>query len=123
MGFKRTYSIMGKEVENYDSNSLSGYSPTHYNFYKDNKYCFWGLVERNKPPVMFLGRKKIMVVGGGLKTLEDGYRSIFSIWGEHKYPLIFEVFCSEGLLFNVDYSYDKTPDISIKKNYNKNENN
>lgn len=106
-GFKRFYSDnSGKEtveVENYDSVRLSSYDRICYEFKKDDKYCWWGLREYMKPPVMFLGANKLFIMQPPeySRTKEDGYRILFSKWKEDKFEEIYDVFVSENKIFKV----------------------
>lgn len=114
-GFKRTKTEwVGKQpfyVEDYQSNYISTYGPLHYNFHKGDKYCYWGLAERNKPPVMCLGSDKMIINGG--RTYEDGYRILFSKFGEDKYDDIYDVFISKDKIFFINCSDEKDIKISV----------
>jgi len=104
-GFKRTYhTSWGEKKEDYESVYLSSYNPLFYEFEKDEMYCWWGLSEKDKPPVMFLGHKKMIVYysDGDKRTIEDGYRILFSKWKEDMYDTIYNVFCFDNKYFIVD---------------------
>lgn len=105
-GFKRTCKEhCGKnEKEDYESIFLSSYNPLQYNFKKEDKYCYWGLCEHNKPPVMFLGNSKMFIIQkkDNYRTNEDGYRILFSQWHEDKFDEIYEVFTSEKKYFKIN---------------------
>jgi len=117
-GFKRTCleHCGKKEIEDYESIFLSSYNPIDYVFRKDNKECSWGLSEHGKPPVMYLGVDKMRVINSiNLKTFEDGYRILFSKWGEDKYDLIYDVFISDNKYFTVDCKDDNNIIITINE--------
>jgi hypothetical protein len=116
-----------EEVENYDSVFLSTYCPLIYTFKKGNKQCWWGLSECDKPPVMFLGYDKINLLQLSSKeaaqnnikwfkerTVEDGYRIILQQIKD--YDLIYDVFMSDDLIFNV-YCTVENPFVIITSNY------
>ena len=119
-GFKRTCTEhCGKnEIEDYINTFLSSYNPLHYNFKKDDKYCYWGLCEHGKSPVMFLGNNKIMILQNqeNIRTNEDGYRIIFSKWNEDKFDDIYDVFVSKGKYFKIDCRNEKNITIEILNN-------
>lgn len=116
-GFKRTCTenCGKKEIENYTSTFLSAYNPLHYEFRKDNKYCYWGLCEYQKSPVMFLGNDKIRIAQNeeNIRTNEDGYRIIFSKWHEDKFDEIYDVFISYNKYFKIDCRDEKNITIEI----------
>lgn len=118
-GFKRTCKehCGNLEKEDYTNKFLSTYSPLQYDFKKDDKYCYWGLCECNKPPVMFLGSSIMSVVQNenSFRTKEDGYRTLFSQWHEDRYDEIYDVFMSEKKLFVVNCEDEKNILISIMK--------
>jgi len=114
-GFKRTVTkYVGKtpyEEENYKDVFLSSYGPLEYHFRKDDLYCYWGLCEADKPPVMNLGLNKIIVIESrtekvliNARTPEDGYRILFSKWGKEKFEQIYEVFSSPNQRFFVEWT-------------------
>ena len=82
-------------------------------FLKIYKTCFWGLIEYGKPPVMFLGVDKMKVVSDSKKTLEDGYRILFS--KEKDLDKIYNVFISNNLYFEI-VDLNNTLTINIKSN-------
>lgn len=94
---------------------LSTYNPLHYNFKKDDKYCYWGLCEHKKPPVMFLGNNKILIVQNkeNYRTNEDGYRILFSQWHEEKFDEIYDVFMSDKKYFKINVEDEKNISIEI----------
>ena len=114
-GFKRTCIKASDKVEteDYESLFLSSYNPLHYNFYKDEVYCFWGLVEKDKPAVMYLGANKIRVVqnNSNHRTKEDAYRILFSKWKEEMFDIIYDVLISKDKRIVVDCY--KEDDIKI----------
>jgi hypothetical protein len=116
-GFKRTCTEhCGKnEKEDYVSTFLSSYNPLHYNFKKDNKYCYWGLCEHKKPPVMFLGNSKMSIIQNkeNYRTNEDGYRILFSQWHEEKFDKIYEVFMSDKKYFKINCEDENNISIQI----------
>lgn len=115
-GFKRTcIEHCGKnEKEDYESTFLSTYNPFYYKLSKDDKCCYWGLSEYKKPPVMFLGNKKMVIVQNkqNYRTNEDGYRILFSQWLEDKFDEIYEVFMSKKKYFKINVEDENN--ISIK---------
>lgn len=121
-GFTRTCiePAGSKEVENYNSASLSAANPLQYEFRKDRHYCFWGLVEAGKPPVMHLGASKILVLFGpnDYKTNEDGYRILFSKWKEDRFDEIYDVLVSDNKFFEVDCRNQNDIKIEIKLHEN-----
>ena len=116
-GFKRTCTEhCGKdEVEDYSSIFLSTYNPLYYNFKKDDKYCYWGLSEFKKPPVMYLGSDKMILLQtkGSYRTQEDGYRILFKKWQEEKFDEIFEAFMSDNKVFKVNCKDESNITIEI----------
>ena len=119
-GFKRTC-IKGNsknEVEEYESNYLSSYNPLQYNFRKESKYCYFGLSERGRPPVINLGSNKMSIVHNkeNFRTYEDGYRILFSKWHENKFNDIYDVFMSENKYFVVNCEDENNIHIKIKTN-------
>ena len=115
-GYKRTRLAIGsktEKVEDYESVFLSTYGPTEYCFKKGNNFCFFGLVEVGKPPVMHLGDHKMKLINGGKRTIEDGYRILFSVMKEQTYPAILEAFESKNGSFVVDLTDEKSPKILI----------
>lgn len=116
-GFKRTCCGVGSKerVENYTSIFLSTYNPLDYEFRKDDKYCYWGLCEYQKPPVMFLGNEHMLIISNNRKTNEDGYRILFSKWKEDKFDEIYDVFMSEDKYFRIDCEDEKYTKITIEQ--------
>jgi hypothetical protein len=118
-GFKRicTEHCGTQRMENYTSNFLSSYNPLLYEFTMGDKWCYWGLSEYQRPPVMFLGFDKITVIQNreNLRTKEDGYRVLFSAWKEDKFDEIYDVFMSENKYFLIDCRNEKNISILIKK--------
>lgn len=116
-GFKRTCTEhCGKnEKEDYESTFLSTYNPLYYNFKKEDKYCYWGLCEYKKPPVMFLGNSKMSIVQNkeNYRTNEDGYRILFSQWREEKFDEIYDVFMSDKKYFKINVEDEKNISIEI----------
>lgn len=116
-GFKRSAieHCGDKEIENYSSTFLSTYNPLHYNFKKDDKYCYWGLCEHKKPPVMYLGSSKMSIVQNkeNYRTQEDGYRILFSQWHEDKFDEIYDVFMSDSKYFIINCEDEKNISIEI----------
>ncbi len=119
-GFKRTKGIT--KEEDYDSTFVSSYGPLNYSFKKDGHYCYWGLSEREKPPVMCLGADKISIIQNrdiredgkrSLRTYEDGYRILFTKWGTDKFDVIYDVFISEDKYFEIDCRDEKDIKIEI----------
>ena len=110
-GFKRTCTFFKDEgeQENYKDIILSSYNPLHYNFSKDGKYCYWGLAEMHKPPVMFLGDRNIKVIQNkeNFRTNDDGYRILFSKWKEDKFDEIYSTFITDGKYFIIDCTDEK----------------
>ncbi len=115
--FKRTCTEhCGKnEKEDYSSIFLSNYNPLHYNFKKDDKYCYWGLSEHKKPPVMCLGRNKMLLIQNkeNYRTYEDGYRILFSKWHEEKFDEIYEAFMSDNKVFKINCEDESNITIEI----------
>lgn len=116
-GFKRTCieHCGKKEIENYESMFLSSANPIHYNFRKDNLYCFWGLVEYGKAPVMFLGNSKLIIIQNenNYRTVEDGYRILFTMWNEEKFEDIYDTFVSENKYFQINCKDENNITIEI----------
>jgi hypothetical protein len=117
-GFKRTCTehCGSKVKEDYTSTFLSTCSPLTYDFEKGNKFCYWGLWEKDKPPVMFLGVTKMRIIqnGSNYRTKEDGYRILFTKWGEDRFDEIFEVFMSDNKHFEVNCVDEKNITITIE---------
>lgn len=116
-GFKRTCTehCSKKEIEDYASTFLSAYNPLHYNFKMGDKYAYWGLCEYQKPPVMFLGNNKILIVQNKEKhrTNEDGYRILFSKWHEERFYEIYDVFMSKNKMFKINCEDESNITIEI----------
>jgi hypothetical protein len=116
-GFKRTCTDrFGKgEKEDYTSTYLSTYNPLHYNFKMGDKYCYWGLSEDKKPPVMSLGSNKMFITQNedNHRTYEDGYRILFSKWREEKFDEIYDVFMSENKMFKINCEDEKNITVEI----------
>ena len=53
------------------------------------------------------------LINGGKRTIEDGYRILFSVMKEQSYPAILEAFESETGKFVVDLTDEKSPTILI----------
>lgn len=131
-GFKRHYEVWsgGKGnkkceiVEDYESVFVNSIDRICYLFTKNNHKCLWGLCEYSKPPVMYLGFNKLKLIEhyyddkGGIKenfrTIEDGYRILFSMWKEDMYDGIYDVFISENKYFEIDCCNEKNITINIK---------
>ena len=114
-GFKRTYSdIKGEQVEDYSSLFVSAYNPLFYEFRKDNHYCYWGLCEMGKPPVMNLGKHKMFLIQNesNFRTYEDGYRILFSKWHEEKFNEIYDAFIN-GKSFIINCQDEKNITITL----------
>lgn len=112
-----TKNIVGKEIvkiENYDSLFLSSYSPIEYFFSNNEIEVWWGLSERGKPPVMSLGYEKMKIISNNNKTYEDGYRILFSNWGENMYEKIYDVLVSTEKYFVVNCSDETNIIIDIR---------
>lgn len=122
-GFKRTCTkyCSIEIVENYTSEFLSTYGLIEYQFTKDEKFCYWGLIEDKKPPVMFLGTGKLVVIQNkdNHRTTQDGYRILFSKWHQDRFDEIYEVFMSGQNFFAVDCTDEKNITIEIIKHANK----
>lgn len=118
-GFKRTCinPANREREENYHSMFLSSYSPIKYDFTDGINYCYWGLCERGKSPVMFLGDKKMHIIqnGNNIRTVEDGYRILFNEYGEDKYDEIFQVFISNNKYFKIDCRDERNIIIQVKE--------
>lgn len=116
-GFKRTCNdpCSKNEKEDYESTYLSSYNPLHYNFRKGDKYCYWGLCEDNKPPVMFLGNNKMYIIQHkeNKRTKEDGFRILFSRWHEERFDEIYDVFMSDKKYFLINCEDENNISIDI----------
>ena len=119
-GFKRYYCNFNNKknimIENYESLFLSSYDILTYEFIKDNKYCYFGLSEYQKPPVMFLGNDKILIIQNkkNYRTNEDGYRILFSQWKENEFEKIYQTFMSNDKYFLINCENEEKIFIEIK---------
>jgi len=116
-GFKRTYNEYGgKSVkEDYISTVLSSYGPLYYTFTKDDKQCFWGLCEKKRPPVMFLGESKMLIVQNEktFRFKEEGYRILFNQWKNDRFDEIYDVFMSDNKYFKINCVDENNISIEI----------
>jgi hypothetical protein len=116
-GFARTCRKYNKYVEDYTGTFLSSYGPLRYDLRKDDKYVWWGLSEMHKPPVMYLGKDKMVIFSpddDNRRTIEDGYRILFQKFGEDKFDEIYDALITEGKYFEVNCEDEKNITVEIK---------